>query len=235
LGRSTVIRLATGVKATDVASGASVASRYRNSKRERRLQIMKKNNGKKSNLQQLADALDIMDPKDFSDELDTTKTIKNKRGNREIIRRSQSSVRPASYDAESFELMVLPCGDTSEIFKLMGYLDMMLHDADSYGDILHTSFNSDCSVTVTMQISPTKFKNLVLKLSALSGVEKIILSGVEEITEELEATGTLMGRDQKPKVKVLSSVDSDRRFQVLMKEREAVHQEEPVAVSAKHK
>ena len=196
---------------------------------------MEKNNGKKSNLQQLADALDLMDPKDLSGQSDTTPIMKNKRENWVLTRNIPSPVRPASYDAESFELMVLPCGDTSEIFKLMGYLDMMLHDADSYGDILRTSFNSDCSVTVTIQISPTKFNNLVLKLSALSGVEKIILSGVEEITEELQATGTLMGRDQKSKVKLLSSSATNRMFQVLMKERETVHQEEPVAVSAKHR
>ncbi len=196
---------------------------------------MKKNNGKKSNLQQLADALDLMDPKDLSDQSDTTPIMKNKRENLVLTRNIPSPVRPASYDAESFELMVLPCGDASQLLRFMAHLDMMLHDADSYGDILRTSFNSGCSVTVTMQISPTKFNNLVLKLSALSGVEKIILSGVEEITEELQATGTLMGRDQKSKVSVLSSVNSDRSFQVLMKKREAVHQEESLPVPVYHR
>ena len=196
---------------------------------------MKDNNGKKSNLQQLADTIDLMDPKDLSDQSDTTPIIKSKRENRELCWRSRSPVRPASYDTESFELMVLPCGDTSEIFKFMGYLEMALHDADSYGDILRISFKSGCSVIVTMQISPTKFNNLVLKLSALSGVEKIILSGVEEITEELQVTGTLMGRDQKSKVNVLSSVDSDRSFQILMKKREAVHQEESLPVPVYHR
>ena len=195
---------------------------------------MKDTNGKKSNLQQLSHALDLMDLKDLSDESDTTPVIKNKRENRELSRNILSSVRPANHDAESFELMVLPCGDTSEMFKFMRYLDMALHDADSYGDILFTSFKPGGIVIVTMQISPAKFNNLIDKLSVLSGVEKIILSGVDEISEELQATAALRGCDQKSKVNVLSSVDSDRSFQVLMGKREAVHQEESLPVPVYH-
>jgi len=188
---------------------------------------MGKNISQRTKLQQLADALDLTDPKDLSDQSDTTPIMKNKRGNWRLCRNIPSSVRPSNYDAESFELMVLPCGDTSEIFNFVGHLDMMLHDADSYGDILRTSFNSNCSVTVTMEISLTKFNNLVHKLSALSGVK--------EITEELQTTGTLMGHDQKSKVNVLSRVDSDRSFQVLMNKKEAVHQEESLPVPVYHR
>ena len=171
---------------------------------------MEKNNGKKSNLQQLADALDLMDPKDLSGQSDTTPIMKNKRENWVLTRNIPSPVRPASYDAESFELMVLPCGDTSEIFKFVGHLDMMLHDVDSYGDILHTSFNSGCSVTVTMQISPTKFNNLVLKLA--------IMPEVEKVAEELPARSIFSSTTEKFRGLPASSIKPSKRTYVTLKE-----------------
>ena len=171
---------------------------------------MKKNNGKKSNLQQLADALDLMDPKDLSDQSDTTPIIKNKRENRELCWRSRAPVKPVGFGSESFELVVLPCGDATRLLRFMGQLDGMLHDPDSYGDILRTAHTWDRGTVVTIQMQPTKLSNLAIKLA--------ILPEVEKVEDELSARSIFSSTTKKFRGLPASSIRPSKRIHVTLKE-----------------
>ena len=120
-------------------------------------------------LLELADSLDILDSADFRDQVGT----KNERKNSELCRRSRLPVKPSGFDAESFELIVLPLGDAPRLLRFMGQLEGMLHDDDTYGDILRTAHTWEGGAVITIQMQPTKFSNLVLKMALIPEVDKV--------------------------------------------------------------
>ncbi len=131
---------------------------------------MKKEPGRRTSaLRELADSLDILNPADFRDQVGT----KNERKNSELCWRSRLPVKPSGFDAESFELVVLPCGDAPRLLRFMGQLDGMLHDDDSYGDILRTAHTWEGGAVITIQLQPTKLSNLVLKMALIPEVDKV--------------------------------------------------------------
>ena len=165
----------------------------------------------------LMDSLDIVDPADFSDQGDTTNNIKSKRKNRELCWRSRSPVKPVGFGSESFELVILWCDDASRLLRFMGQLDGMLHDSDSYGDILRIAHTCGRDTIVTIQIQPTKFSNLMLKMAIMPGVERVAKGPL--------ATGTLAILPQKSGAQLLSGISFSKRVRVSLKETEVARQE----------
>ena len=179
---------------------------------------MKKDLGRRAQLLGgLMDSLDIVDPADFSDQGDTTNNIKSKRKNRELCWRSRSPVKPVGFGSESFELGILWCGDASRLLRFMGQLDGMLHDSDSYGDILRIAHTCGRDTIVTIQMQPTKFSNLMLKMAIMPGVERVAKGPL--------ATGTLAIIPQKSGAQLLSGISLSKRVRVSLKETEVARQE----------
>ena len=158
----------------------------------------------------LMDSLDIVDPADFSDQGDTTNNIKGKRKNRQLCWKSRLPVKPVGFGSESFELVILSCGDASRLLRFMGQLDGMLHDSDSYGDILRIAHTCGGDTIVTIQMQPTKFSNLMLKMA--------IMPGVERVAKEPLATGTLAIIPQKSGAQLLSGISLSKRIHITLKE-----------------
>ncbi len=180
---------------------------------------MKKDLGRRTQLLEgLMDSLDIVDPADFSDQGDTTNNIKSKRKNRELCWRSRSPVKPMGFGSESFELVILSCGDAFRLLRFMGQLDGMLHDSDSYGDILRIAHTCGRDAIVTIQMQPAKFSNLMLKMA--------IMPGVERVAEEPWATGALAIIPQKSGAQLLSSISLSKRIHVTLKEPILARQEQ---------
>ncbi len=117
----------------------------------------------------LANSLDILNPADFRDQVGT----KNERKNSEICWRSRLPVKSSGFGAESFKLVVLPCGNAPRLLRFMGQLDGMLHDDDTYGDILRAAHTWESGAVITIQMQPTKFSNLVLKMAFILEVDKV--------------------------------------------------------------
>jgi len=161
-------------------------------------------------LRGLEDSLDILDPADFSDQLDTTNIIRSKRENRELCWRSRSPVKPVGFGSESFELGILWCGDASRLLRFMGQLDGMLHDSDSYGDILRIAHTCGRDTIVTIQMQPTKFSNLMLKMAIMPGVERVAKGPL--------ATGTLAIIPRKSGAQLLSGISLSKRIHITLKE-----------------
>ena len=180
---------------------------------------MKKNLGRRAQLLEgLMDSLDIVDPADFSDQGDTTNNIKGKRKNRQLCWRSRSPVKPVGFGSESFELVILWCSDASRLLRFMGQLDGMLHDPDSYGDILRIAHTCGRDAIVTIQMQPAKFSNLMLKMA--------IMPGVERLTKEPCATGTLAILPQKSGAQLLSGIGLSKRVHITLKEPILARQEQ---------
>ena len=168
-------------------------------------------------LRGLEDSPDILDPADFSDQGDTTNNIKSKRKNRELCWRSRSPVKPVGFGSESFELGILWCDDASRLLRFMGQLDGMLHDSDSYGDILRIAYTCGRDTIVTIQMQPTKFSNLMLKMAIMPGVERVAKGPL--------ATGTLAIIPQKSGAQLLSGINLSKRVRISLKETEVARQE----------
>ncbi len=172
---------------------------------------MKKDLGRRTQLLRgLMDSPDILDPADFSDQGDTTNNIKSKRKNRELCWRSRSSVKPVGFGSESFELVILSCGDASRLLRFMDQLDGMLHDSDSYGDILRIAYTCGRDTIVTIQMQPTKFSNLMLKMAIMPGVERVAKGPL--------ATGILAIIPQKSGAQLLSGISLSKRIHVTLEE-----------------
>ena len=168
-------------------------------------------------LRGLEDSLDILDPADFSDQGDTTNNIKSKRKNRELCWRSRSPVKPVGFGSESFELVISWCSDASRLLRFMGQLDGMLHDSDSYGDILRIAHTCGRDTIVTIQMQPTKFSNLMLKMA--------IMPGVERVAEGPWTTDDLAIIPQKSGAQLLAGISLSKRIHVSLKETEVARQE----------
>ena len=161
-------------------------------------------------LRGLEDSLDILDPVDFSDQGDTTNNIKSKRKNRELCWGSRSPVKPVGFGRESFELVILWCDDASRLLRFMGQLDEMLQYPDSYGDILRIAHTWSRGTVVTIQMQPTKFSNLMLKMAIMPGVERVAKGPL--------ATGTLAIIPQKSGAQLLSGISLSKRIHITLKE-----------------
>ena len=180
---------------------------------------MKKDLGRRAQLLEgLMDSLDIVDPADFSDQGDTTNNIKSKRKNRQLCWRSRSSVKPVSFGSESFELGIPSCNDASRLLRFMGQLDGMLHDSDSYGDILRIAHTCGRDTIITIQMQPAKFSNLMLKMA--------IMPGVERLAKEPWTTGTLTIIPQKSEAQLLSGISLSKRIHITLKEPILARQEQ---------
>ena len=169
-------------------------------------------------LRGLEGSLDILDPADFSDQGDTTNNIKSKRKNRKLCWRSRSLVKPVGFGSESFKLALLWCGDASRLLRFMGQLDGMLHDSDSYGDILRIAHTCGRDTIVTIQMQPTKFSNLMLKMAIMPGVERVAKGPL--------ATGTLAIIPQKSGARLLSGISLSKRIRVSLKEIDVARREQ---------
>ena len=168
---------------------------------------MKKDLGRRTSaLQELVDSLDILDSADFRDQVGT----KNERKNSELCWRSRLPVKPSGFGAESFELIVLPLGDAPRLLRFMGQLEGMLHDDDTYGDILRSAHTWDHGTAVTIQMQPAKFSNLVLKMA--------IMPEVEKVAEEPGAISTLTILPQKSRAQLSSGISLSKRIRVTLKE-----------------
>ena len=161
---------------------------------------MKEVGKKTSALLELADSLDILDPADFRDQVGT----KNERKNSELCWRSRLPVKPSGFDAESFELVVLPRGDAARLLRFMGQLDGMLRDDDTYGDILRTAHTWEGGAVITIQMQPTKFSNLVLKMALIPEVDKV--------AEEPPATGAGPSFLQRFGSLLMSAINASRKI-----------------------
>ena len=162
---------------------------------------MKKELGRRTSaLLELADSLDILDSADFRDQVGT----KNERKNSELCWRSRLPVKPSGFGAESFELVVLPCGDAPRLLRFMGQLDGMLHDDDSYGDILRTAHTWEGGAVITIQMQPTKFSNLVLKMALIPEVDKV--------AEGPPATGAVSSFLQRFGSLLMSAISAGRKI-----------------------
>ena len=127
---------------------------------------MKEIGRKTQALRGLAGSLDIIDSKEFSEP-----EIKDRRENKEACWRSRLPVKSLGLPEAAVELVVLPCDGTYQLLRFMGQLDGMLHDPNSYGDILRTAHTWGCGTVIMIQMQPTKLSNLAIKLAIMPEVE----------------------------------------------------------------
>ena len=92
----------------------------------------------------------------------------------------------------------------------MGQLDGVLHDPDSYGDILRIAHTCGRDTIVTIQTQPTKFSNVMLKMA--------IMPGVERVAEGPRTTDTLAILPHKSGTQLLAGISLSKRIHVTLKE-----------------